>query len=484
MKTPLFFGRIDLEKKTNHHKERGVFMTILPENLKNERTLLPMFSSFMKEFKVNQLFRKCHMNKKKGFPVKDVFQMIFLLVFTQKNVAGLLQSRHPLFQGKKDTLYRFLHKTSGSWRKLLFLLSTKVVSEALLPFTSLKRYTWVVDDSPYERPRSLKVEGLSRFYDHAQGRFSRGFRMLTLGLTDGATFIPFAFSLLSSHQKENQLCPMDASVDGRNKRARLRKESQEKAPDVFFNLLDGALKHCPLVSTILFDSWFSFPALIRKCALRGLSVVCMLKNTPKIYYSFGGKVLSLSSLFTRIQKRPHGNIIGSGVVNLNLTGKPLLARIVFVRSEKQKSQWLALLSTDLSLSEDEIVTLYGKRWDIEVFFKMVKSVLKLTREFQVRSYDALVSHTSIVFIRYIMLAVIARRNTDPRTFGELFYACYDEIQDITLMEALTLLLELLKTTIKQILVLSEEKVKELLIYFVNSLPAWLREKVLLLNCES
>jgi len=109
---------------------------------------------------------------------------------------------------------------------------------------------------------------------------------------------------------------------------------------------------------------------------------------------------------------------------------------------------------------------------------MVKSVLKLTREFQVRSYDALVSHTSIVFIRYIMLAVIARRNTDPRTFGELFYACYDEIQDITLMEALTLLLELLKTTIKQILVVSEEKVKELLICFVNSLPAWLREKVL------
>jgi IS4 transposase len=125
-------------------------------------------------------------------------------------------------------------------------------------------------------------------------------------------------------------------------------------------------------------------------------------------------------------------------VNLNYTGEPLLARIVFVKSEKQKSQWLALLSTDLSLSEEEIVTLYGKRWDIEVFFKMVKSVLKLTREFQVRSYDALVSHTSIVFIRYIMLAVVARRNTDPRTFGELFYACYDEIQDITLMEALAL----------------------------------------------
>ena len=115
---------------------------------------------------------------------------------------------------------------------------------------------------------------------------------------------------------------------------------------------------------------------------------------------------------------------------------------------------------------------------------MVKSFLKLAREFQVRSYDALVTHTSIVFIRYIMLAVVSRRTQDPRTFGELFYAYYDEIQDITLMEALTLLLELFKSTLKNVLVLSEEKVKELLFYFVNSLPAGLREKVLLLNCES
>ena len=158
--------------------------------------------------------------------------MIFLLAFTGKSFSSFLHSRNNSLQGKKDTLYRFLRKTSGSWRKLLFLLSTKVVTEALLPFSHLARYTWVVDDSPYERPRSSKVEGLSRFFDHSTGRFSRGFRMLTLGLTDGATFIPFSFSLLSSHHQKNQLYPMDASVDGRSKRARLRKESQEKAPEV------------------------------------------------------------------------------------------------------------------------------------------------------------------------------------------------------------------------------------------------------------
>ena len=99
---------------------------------------------------------------------------------------------------------------------------------------------------------------------------------------------------------------------------------------MLLQLLDEALKYCPLVSTILFDSWFSFPALIKQCTTRGLSVVCMLKNTPMSYYFCVGKALSLPSLYHRIRKRSQGNIIGSGVVNLNFSGEPLLARIVLV----------------------------------------------------------------------------------------------------------------------------------------------------------
>ena len=130
-------------------------------------------------------------------PVKEVFQMIFLLAFTGKSFSGFLHSRNNPFQGGKDTVYRFLQQTHCNWRKLLLLLSTKVANEALIPFTTTKRYTWVVDDSSYERPRSQCVEGLSQFFDHSPGCFIRGFRMLTLGLTDGTTFIPFSFSLFT-----------------------------------------------------------------------------------------------------------------------------------------------------------------------------------------------------------------------------------------------------------------------------------------------
>ena len=85
---------------------------------------------------------------------------------------------------------------------------------------------------------------------------------------------------------------------------------------------------------------------------------------------------------------------------------------------------------------DLIVRIYGKRWDIEVFFKMAKQHLKLAKEMQCRDYDALVAHTSIVFMRYMFLAYQNRIETDNRTFGELFYACCQEVSDISFVEAL------------------------------------------------
>ena len=64
------------------------------------------------------------------------------------------------------------------------------------------------------------------------------------------------------------------------------------------------------------------------------------------------------------------------------------------------------LSTDITLGDEEIVRIYGKRiWNIEVFFKMTKSFLRLAKEFQCRSYDSMVAHTTIVCVRYIMLAL-------------------------------------------------------------------------------
>ena len=76
--------------------------------------------------------------------------------------------------------------------------------------------------------------------------------------------------------------------------------------------------------------------------------------------------------------------------------------------------------------------------------------MKLDTEFQSRSYDAIISHTTIVFTRYILLEWIRRNENDQKTYGELFYMLCDDIQDIDLTNALQSLMALFVDTVSTI----------------------------------
>lgn len=75
-------------------------------------------------------------------------------------------------------------------------------------------------------------------------------------------------------------------------------------------------------------------------------------------------------------------------------------------------------------------------------FKSSKSFLKLGTEFQSHDYGAMVSHTTIVFTRYIILEWIRRNQNDQKTYGKLFFMFCDDIQDMDLTNALRSLMAL------------------------------------------
>jgi len=139
---------------------------------------------------------------------------------------------------------------------------------------------------------------------------------------------------------------------------------------------------------------------------------------------------------------------------------------------------LALLTTNLDHSDEDVIRIYGKRWAIECFFKVTKSHLRLAKEFQCRSYDAMTAHTTIVFIRYMMLAVSSREEQDPKTLGELFYVCCDEIEDIRFAEALLVMLEILGSMLAEDYLLTDEQIQQFLDNFFNKLPDFLRKPIL------
>ncbi len=138
---------------------------------------------------------------------------------------------------------------------------------------------------------------------------------------------------------------------------------------------------------------------------------------------------------------------------------------------------MCLISTNTTLDENEIIRIYGKRWDIEVFFKVCKSYLNLSKECNSLSYDAVTAHTAVVFTRYMMLSLESRESNDSRSLGELFLYFSDEMSDITWIQAFQMLLQMFRTMLSDNTELSEDKIDELVDTFMNTVPALLRTQL-------
>ncbi len=291
----------------------------------------------------------------------------------------------------------------------------------------------VLDDSVIGRGRSKSVELLAFVFDHVTGKSVRGFNLLTLGWTDGFSFIPVAFNMLSSAKREKRFKETGPRIDRRTNGYKARVSATMHKPDAAIAMIREALAAGVPAQYILMGTWFTNEPFIKRILDCGLDVIGMLKNNRQMYHFNGGlyNLGSLAAYFARMNTA--GDILGSVVVKTKREHIPV--KLVFVRSRNNKSEYITILSTDCSLSDAEIIRRYGYRWSIECCFKVSKSLLKLGREFQPVNYDTTVSSTALVFTRYIILEWIRRKNSDYHSMGEIFFLCYDDVRDIELSGA-------------------------------------------------
>ena len=393
--------------------------------------------AFFNRFRIGTLLHRCGIRKRHGHSVRSLTQTIFSLSFMGQNFYRGIVLNQDLPFGK-DAAYELLKGVRHNWRRLILSLAKRI----FLVFNRLtdddRESVFIIDDSTYDRSRSKTVELLSRVYDHSTGKYIKGFRMLTLCWSDGASCLPVDFALLSSSDAQKRLGYNLKAMDRRCCAQQRRREATIKATEHLKGMVNRAFKAGLTARYLLMDSWFTMPATVT--SLAGLiPVIGMVKKIRTVHYRFQGQRLDLMAIYRRLRKRPgRAKILASTVVTLS-SGLP--CKLVFIR-DRTSGGWLAILSTDIDLPDKEIVRIYGKRWDIEVFFKMIKQHLRLAKEIQCRDFDALIGHTSIVFMRYMFLAYHCRMSTDHRSFGDLFYACCEEIRDITFLEALMRILEL------------------------------------------
>jgi len=248
------------------------------------------------------------------------------------------------------------------------------IAQVIEPLTSENRVNvFIIDDSVVSRNRSKKVELLAKVYDYARKGYRYGFRMLTLGWSDGNTFLPVNSILLSSENKKNRI--NDAkTVDKRTCAYKRRQLSLAKAPDAMLDLLKEAKKAGIKASYVLFDSWFTSPKSIHAVKGIGYDVIAMVKKSSKMFFRYQDSDMPLTEIYKRNKKRPgRSKYLLSAFIEVVKDGKVIPAKVVFVRNKNKKSDYLCLISTDAALCEDEIIRIYGKRWNVEVFFKVCKS---------------------------------------------------------------------------------------------------------------
>jgi len=445
-------------------------MATIYEKYSNCELKTPIIKKFTKKHQILELLQDVCKSKQKGISNTKIFNFLMSIPFTGKS---LYQNINRSDGFKKDTIYRFLQDSTG-WSQAIIKTAHSLINKTIDPLTSEKRDDCLIfDDTPIERKRSKHVELISKQFNHAKHTYTNGFRLLTMSWSDGNSFVPVTFNLLSSMNEKAIVAPDKHYATTTPEGKKMRDNAQRKTTDLVLEMLKEAKEHAIKARYVLFDSWFTMPSTVNSIKEIGFDVIGMVKKSSKIHFIVDGKSVSVKKIYANAKKRRGlAHIRYSCIVETkdSKNTTPIKVKLVYVSENKNKKNWLVLLSTDITLSDERICQLYSRRWSTEVFYKVCKSILKLQSGCQCRNFDSIISHIGIVFVQYMMLSEQQRTTKDERSLGELFYYIVDELEEISIAKAIVLVIDTLVETVQNTLKFQKEMAIELLQDFFNNLP--------------
>ena len=123
--------------------------------------VLDQIDDFFDKFRIGTLLDRCGIRKRHGYSVRSLTKTIFSLPFVGKNFFRGIVINENADVGK-DAAYDLLKACTYNWRRFLLIIGARL-HRIFNPLTSDQRESvLIIDDSPYDRSRSKKVELLSR----------------------------------------------------------------------------------------------------------------------------------------------------------------------------------------------------------------------------------------------------------------------------------------------------------------------------------
>lgn len=427
------------------------------------------FKHFSKLVHLSDILRSANIHKTKGVNVVLLLEWLLTTIFNRYSIFRADESN--LFS--KKTVRNCLNNAHTNWQKLVQLLAINLITYVEKFTDPRRRQALIIDDSLFKREFSKHTEMLARVFDHDEKLYFKGFRALTVGWSDGNTFLPVSFALMSSSKKINQL-GFFKRFDKRSLAYQRRSQATRKMNDVALELVDSIMKTGLKAKYVLFDSWYSSPRMFHELLKRGLFGIGMLKKSKKVYFRYRGRLMDVKTLYDilcRTKWSTKDNYLYSSMVTFNVDGQEMQVKLVFVTNRGNKSDYLVLGTTKTNLRPDQIIQMYGRRWQIEGYFKVAKQYLQFDKT-QIQSYDGLCGHLAIVALAYDILALSQRENIDERTLGDIFFDYGKALPDVDITDALNWLIKSINGLVKN-MNMDSSVLDKIFDEFIKALPSGL-----------
>ncbi len=388
-------------------------------NIINDKLKNPIYQT-IQLLNMKTILRKSNFSKKEGVAVHMVvLHFVYMLVMNKKIFTFMKQSNDSF---KKDVYYRLLANSSYNWRSLLSLSSLKILSLLHKIQDSKAIKVFILDDTVEDKV-GKNVEGsCDSLYSNKEKRKVRGINVVSLNYSDGLSNFMLDFAIAMNKYARVAIEDFTNKIDHRTNAHKRRLETMKGKSQIAIDMIKRAVSSGIYADYLLVDSWYSKPVFIQEMNTLGLRVISRMANNNKIW-NFIGKEKTLEAIYNKFKEiksaKPgkYGKKISftyfSAIVEHKKAGK---LKLVFI---KTKEKLIPIVSTDLTITDEEIIEIYKRRWDIEQGYKELREHFGFGKE-ENRIYEALIARITLSFFTYNIVSYINRISNEPKTIGGLF----------------------------------------------------------------
>ena len=293
----------------------------------------------------------------KAHPIADLYSDYLLASCGATTATGLSQ----LLEGEisHDQVTRYLAGTQKTatdlWRTVKPFVR-EVQSEAGV---------LIIDDSIEEKPYTDENDIVCWHYDHSKDRLLKGINFLTALYSSQGVSLPVGFHLVAKTEQY---------VDPKTRKEKRRSPVSKNA--VCQELIKQAVTNLLPFHFVLFDVWFaSAETMVFIKQQQHRDFICPLKTNRKVALSRADKQQGQYFRVDTLELEAHA----TREVYLEGVDFPLLLVKQVFTNEDGSVGIRYLVSSDTTLSFDDLTTSYHERWQVECYHKSLKQNVSLAK---------------------------------------------------------------------------------------------------------